>query len=783
MKIVDSWLRELVALPDEATVDVVADTLSDVGLACESVDRVGATVDGVITARVVKTERHPDAAKVHRVFLDIGDGSEHHVWCGAFNMEPGDVIPWATPGTAMPDGRLIETKPIVGIPSEGMCCSARELGLGDDHSGILILDPNTPLGVPYGEALGLAEETVYDLDVLRNRPDAFGHVGVARDLAARFGVPFGAPNGNVVTVGPRRSASVEIVDGDRCPRFTSVVLSGIRVAESPDWMKSRLAAAGMRPINNVVDVSNYVMLETNQPNHAYDFDTLGGGGFRIRVARDGESMITLDGVERSLTSDDLLICDADDRPIGIAGIMGGQNTEISESTTAVALETAYFEPIGIMKSVQRLALRSEASARNERGIDPLGVESSVARFVELLRLTCPDLVVHDGFVDARTSSMPVAPTITVRPARVGALLGRGFTADEISSLVTPIGFSCDTDGSNLAVTAPSWRPDCTLEIDIVEEVARLFGYENLGKTVPKSTQPGGLSPIQQRRRRVRDVLLGLGVNEAMPHPFLADGDLERAGLSTDAVRLVNPLAVGDDVLRTSLRPGLLKALAFNESHRRSGVALFEIGHVYPPSDDVLPAEFEALTVVVAGAEAPRAVAVWRELASAMGWGARLDQSNVPAGLHPTRSATLSAGRDVVGSIGELHPDVLDAFDVTERVAILELNLSILLATDPKVVQWKSTSRFPSSDIDLAFNVPSSMTAEKVEKALRQAAGALLVSLELFDVYRSDPAAEARSLAFRLRLQASDRTLADADIAGVRDKCVAAVSKLGASLRS
>ncbi|MDA0371516.1 MAG: phenylalanine--tRNA ligase subunit beta [Actinomycetota bacterium] len=783
MKIVDSWLRDLVALPAEATVDVVADTLSDVGLACESVDRVGATVDGVITARVVKTERHADAAKVHRVFLDIGDGTEHHVWCGAFNMQPGDVIPWATPGTEMPDGRLIETKPIVGIPSEGMCCSARELGLGDDHSGILILDPNTPLGVPYGEALGLAEETVYDLDVLRNRPDAFGHVGVARDLAARFGVRFGAPSGNVVAAGPRRSATVEIVDGDRCPRFTSVVLSGIRVTESPDWMKSRLAAAGMRPINNVVDVSNYVMLETNQPNHAYDFDTLGGGGFRIRVARDGELMITLDGVERNLTSDDLLICDADDRPIGIAGIMGGQNTEISESTTAVALETAYFEPIGIMKSVQRLALRSEASARNERGIDPLGVESSVARFVELLRLTCPDLVVHDGFVDARTSSMPVAPTITVRPARVSALLGREFTADEISSLVTPIGFSCVPDGPYLAVTAPSWRPDCTLEIDIVEEVARLFGYENLGKTVPKSTQPGGLSPIQQRRRRVRDVLLGLGVNEAMPHPFLADGDLERAGLSTDAVRLVNPLAVGDDVLRTSLRPGLLKALAFNESHRRTGVALFEIGHVYPPSDDLLPAEFEALTVVVAGAEAPRAVAVWRELASAMGWGARLDQSNVPAGLHPTRSATLSAGRDVVGSIGEVHPDVLDAFDVTERVAILELNLSILLATDPKVVQWKSTSRFPSSDIDLAFNVPSSMTAEKVDKALRQAAGALLVSLELFDVYRSDPAAEARSLAFRLRLQATDRTLADADIAGVRDKCVAAVSKLGASLRS
>ena len=780
MKVVHSWLRELAPLPDD--VDAIAHTLSDVGLAVESVDRVGATVAGVITARVIRTERHPDAAKVHRVFLDIGDGTEHHVWCGAFNMQPDDVIPWATPGTAMPDGRLIETKPIVGIPSEGMCCSSRELGLGDDHSGILILDPKTPLGVPYGQALGLAEEIVYDLDVLRNRPDAYGHVGVARDLAARFGVPFSAPSGAVIASGQARSASVEIVAGDRCPRFTTVIISGIRVAESPDWMKSRLAAAGMRPINNVVDVSNYVMLETNQPNHAYDFDTLGGGGFRIRVARDGESMITLDGVERTLTADDLLICDATDRPIGIAGIMGGQNTEISDGTTTVALETAYFEVPGIMKTVQRLGLRSEASARFERGVDPLGIETSIARFVELLRLTCPDLVVHDGFVDARTPSMPAAVTIVVRPERVGALLGRPFSATEISALIEPIGFACRAEGSALVVSVPSWRPDCTLEIDIVEEVARLFGYDKLGKTVPKSTLAGGLSPVQQRRRRVRDVLLGLGLDEAMPHPFLTDGDLSRAGLSAEAVRLVNPLVVGDDVLRTSLRPGLLKAVAFNESHRRSGVGFFEIGHVYPPSNSELPAEYEALCVLIAGADAPRAVAVWRELVSAMGWGARLDQSKVPAGLHPTRSATLSAGRDVVGAVGEVHPDVLDAYEVSERVAVLELNLSVLLAAEPKVPQWKATSKFPSTDFDLAFNVPADVSAEKIDKALRQAAGSLLVSLDLFDVYRPGGPGEARSLAFRLRLQASDRTLTDGDVASVRDKCVAAAAKLNAQLR-
>jgi len=781
MKVVHSWLKELVDIPDD--VEAVAHTLSDVGLAVESVDKVGATVAGVITARVIKTERHPDAAKVHRVFLEIGDGQEHHVWCGAFNMQPGDVIPWATPGTQMPDGRLIETKPIVGIPSEGMCCSARELGLGDDHSGILIMAPDTPLGVPYGRALGLAEETVYDLDVLRNRPDAYGHVGVARDLSARFAKPLRAPSGRLEPSGPATSASVDIVATDRCPRFTSLIISGVRIAESPDWMKSRLTAAGMRPINNVVDVSNYVMLETNQPNHAYDFATLGGGGFRVRVAANGESMVTLDGVERVLTSDDLLICDAHDRPIGIAGIMGGQNTEISATTTTVALEAAYFEPVGIMKSVQRLGLRSEASARNERGIDPLGIESSVARFVELLRLTCPDLVVHDGFVDARTESFPVAPTIAVRPERVSALLGRPFTAAEIVAAITPIGFAAEASGGVVSVAVPSWRPDCTLEIDIVEEVARLFGYDNLGRTVPKSTLPGGLSPVQQRRRRVREILLGLGLDEAMPHPFLTDGDLERAGLSSDAVRLVNPLVVGDDVLRTSLRPGLLKAIAFNESHRRTNIGFFEIGHVYPPSGDVLPAEYEALGVVISGAEAPVAVGIWRELVSSMGWGARLDQSVVPVGLHPTRSATLSAGKDLIGVVGEIHPDVLDAYGVTERVAVLEVNLSVLLRAEPKVAQWKPTSKYPSSDFDLAFTVPADVTAEKIEKALRQAAGSLLVSIELFDVYRADGGGESRSLAYRLRLQAADRTLTDADVAGVRDKCIAAATKLSAHLRT
>ncbi|CAN5446243.1 phenylalanine--tRNA ligase subunit beta [soil metagenome] len=786
MKIVHSWLNDLVpvgASTNQADIDAIADVITNLGLHVEDVARVGSSVKGVITAKVLRTERHPDAAKVHRVYVDAGDGVERHVWCGAFNMAAGDIIPLATPGTVMPDGRAIEPKPILGISSDGMLCSARELGLGDDHAGILILPADLALGIPYGEALGLGEEIVYDLDVLRNRPDGWGHLGVARDVAAKLGLQLAATPPSPDFVEPKRSATVRLVDGERCARFTTVVLSGVVVGPSPDWMRRRLSAAGMRSLNNVVDVSNYVMLECNQPNHPYDFDTLGGGGFIVRRATDGEQIVTLDDVERVVAAEDLLICDADNVPIGIGGIMGAKNSEISETTTTIALEMAWFEPNAIMATAVRLELRSEASARFERGVDPFGIARASARFVELLRLTCPNLVVHAGAVDEQSKSLPEPNRIAVRPGAVGALLGTTFGADAIRSLIEPIGFECELTPDSLMVTPPTWRPDCTMEVDIIEEVARHYGYERLGKTVPKSTVPGGLTPMQHRRRRLREVLLGLGISEAMPHPFLAADDLARAGLPPEAVRLTNPLVVGDDVLRTSLRPGLLKALALNESHRQIGVSLFEIGHVYPPSDDVLPAEYEALAVVLAGSEAADAVAVWRELASAMGWGARLDQSNIPDGTHPARSATLSLGRDPVGVVGEVHPDVADAFEVNERVALLELNLTMLLANEPSVARWKPTSRFPSSDLDLAFVVPTTVTAEKVDKAIRQAAGGLLVDVQLFDVYRGAATGEgARSLAYRLRLQSADRTLTDDDVATVRTKVEAATTKLGAKLR-
>jgi phenylalanyl-tRNA synthetase beta chain len=462
--------------------------------------------------------------------------------------------------------------------------------------------------------------------------------------------------------------------------------------------------------------------------------------------------------------------------------MGGLDSEISESTTTIALEIAWFEPIGIAKSASRLGLRSEASFRFDRGVDPHGMPLAIARFVELLRLTCPDLVVHDGMVDARSEHLPDAPVIDVRVAKVNGLLGTSLSSEQISGLIIGLGFA-STGTDPLTVSVPSWRPDCTAEVDIIEEVARQFGYSRVGKTVPKSAMHGHLSPVQIRRRRLREVLLGVGIDEAMPNPFLADDDLVRAGLDGPAVRIVNSLVAEESILRTSLRPGLLKAVAYNESHRRSGVSLFEIGHAYPPGEGELPDEFEELAVVLAGRDAMAAMDVWREVAAAMGFGARVDQSKPPRGLHPTRSATLSLGRDAIGAVGEVHPDVLDAYGVEERVGVLELNLSVLLASEAKVPMWKPTSRFPSSDLDLAFATPDSVTAEKVEKAIKQAAGSLLVDVMLFDVYRgAGVAPDSRSLAYRLRLQAMDRTLSDTELTEVRNKVIAGVAKLGATLR-
>ena len=784
MKILHSWLKEFADFGDD--IDALAERITELGLAVESVEHVGTPVKGVVTAQVLRLEKHPDAAKVTRVYVDAGDGVERHVWCGATNMQAGDVVPLATLGTSMPDGRVITQRGILGIDSEGMLCSGTEIGLSSDGSGLLILPKGTALGRDVYEALGVDSDVVFDLDVTRNRPDCTGYLGVARDVAAGMGKSLTLPKIDQSETGKSLSVPVAISAPERCSRFTVQVMSGISITQSPDWIARRLARAGMRAINNVVDVSNLVNLELNQPNHAYDFDSV-KDGFIVRLARDGEQFTTLDAVERTLSAGDLLICNAQDKPVGIAGIMGGLDSEVTEATTSIAVEIAYFEPDAVRATSNRLALRTEASLRFERGVDPFGAEFALARFAELLRITCPGLVVHAGITDVRTDSLPEqVRTTQVRLNTIKRVLGIDVTAQSLAQLITPIGFTMNTTAINgeVEVGIPSWRNDCTSEIDIVEEVARHYGYDNLGKIVPTSPVHGRLSDVQKRRRLLREIVVSLGVSEAMPNPFLAPGELAKVGLSEDnALRLANPLVAEESVLRTSLLPGMLKSIAYNQSHRIRDISLFEIGHVYPQGTEILPDEFESLCIMVAGADASIAMDMWSQVSAGLGIGAQLAQDQPPAGYHGTRSALLKRGKVVLGAVGEIDPTVLANEGIVGRVACLEVNLSVVLSEVPKPQSAQLVSKFPSSDFDLAFVVGNTVSAASMMKAIRQAGGNLLVDVALFDIYRGKGVSDdARSLAYRLRLQAPDRTLTDVEVSEVRAKCIAAAEKLGATLR-
>ncbi|MGA1389113.1 MAG: phenylalanine--tRNA ligase subunit beta [Ilumatobacteraceae bacterium] len=782
MKILHSWLKEFGEFGDD--IDAIADHMTALGLAVESVDRVGSTFPGVVVAEVKRLERHPDAAKVQRVFVDAGDGKERHVWCGANNMVVGDKVPLATLGTAMPDGRVIAQRGILGIDSEGMLCSAIELGIGADSSGLMILPSSATLGADVFAAIGVTPDVVFDLDVTRNRPDCFGHLGVARELGARMKVALRSKKSSVTATGDPKPIPVEILDPEGCPRFTVTTMSGVKVCDSPDWIAQRLAHAGMRAINNVVDVSNLVNLELNQPNHAYDARSV-ERGFVVRRASEGERFTTLDGVERELSAEDLVICNGDDVIVGIAGIMGGLDSEVRADTTTIAVEIAHFDAPTIARSVTNHGLRTEASLRFERGVDPYGAERAIARFAELMSMTCPNLVVHREMTDARTASLvPVTTEVSVRLSRIERVLGQKLDSDGVHTVLAPLGFSVSGDGDTVMVTVPSWRPDCVTEIDLIEEVARHVGYENLGKIVPTSPVHGRLSEIQLRRRLTRQVVRSLGFSEAMPNPFLAPGDQAAVGADeSKALRLANPLVAEESMLRTSLRPGLLKAIAYNQSHRNDNIALFEIGHVYPQGSEQLPDEYEALCVMIADADASKAAQVWSQVSSALEVGAQLVSDAAPTGYHGTRSVALRRGKIELGAFGEIDPAVLNRVGIVGRVACLELNLSIVLAETPKPHSAQHVSKFPSTDFDLAFVVADDVAASQVQRALRQAGGALAVDVRQFDVYRGKGVPEGhRSIAYRIRLQAPDKTLTDEAVAEVRSKCIQAVEKIGGSLR-
>ena len=810
MKVLLSWLREFA--PDiEGDPAVLGDVLSALGLTVEEMTVTGSVSDSVVLGRVLELRPHPDADRIQLVEVDDGSGTTLQVCCGAFNMAVGDLVPLARVGTVLPSGLEIARRKLRGQDSEGMCCSEIELELGDDAEGIMILNDrvgaNAGPGLPLSEALDLAPDVLWDLDVGANRPDAMSVMGVARDLAAGLGVAFEPPDWSSAQSGAgiAEVAAVEIVDPTLCGRFVGRVLRNTPLGPSPAWIANRLTALGMRPINSIVDISNYVMLELGQPSHTFDLGRVRGARIRVRRARDGETITTLDGAHRTLAAGDGVIADGDDGVIGIAGVMGGASTEIDAGTTDVLVEMAWWDPPSISRTAKRLNLSSEAATRFRRGADwGYNVERCMNRFVQLAAQQGAE--VAPGLIDER-GDFPDRRPLRVRAARVNSLLGTSLRADEMAGHLRSIGFGAavgmteipvsqragdagfdpSVELYNLDVTIPTWRWDTETETDIAEEVARLHGYENIERTVPTANEAGGLSAYQKDRRLVREVLVGAGCHETQPMPFVAPGALAAVGLPEDGITLSNPVDDSESVLRTSLLPGQLRAVAYNQRHFNGDVRLFEIGHVYLPAPEgqLLPDEREFLAVALSGEEAPAVVAVLDLLADALALPAVELRATARPGMHPTRSAEVVVAGRMRGAVGEVAREVLEACGVAGRVAWLQLDLQAVLDGPRTRRRYRAVSKFPPSDVDLAFVVPDRVAAAQVERALRASAGSLLARLELFDAYRGTGVPDgSRSLAYRLRFQAPDRTLTDAEVAEARQRCIDETSRrTGATLRS
>ena len=791
MKVLLSWLKEFA--PDiDGDPAALSDVLSALGLTVEEMIVTGSVPDSVVLGRVLELRPHPDADRIQLVEVDDGSGTTLQVCCGAFNMAVGDLVPLARVGTVMPSGLEIARRNLRGQASEGMCCSEIELELGDDAEGILILNDRVGAsagpGMPLAEALDLAPDVLWDLDVGANRPDAMSVMGVARDLAAGLGVDFEPPDWSTAGSGQgiAEVAAVEILDPTLCGRFVGRVLRNTPAGPSPAWIANRLTALGMRPINSIVDISNYVMLELGQPSHTFDLGRVAGARVRVRRARDGETITTLDGAHRTLAAGDGVIADGDDKVIGIAGVMGGASTDIGAGTTGVLVEMAWWDPPSISRTAKRLNLASEASTRFRRGADwGYNVERCMNRFAWLAAQQ--GAAVAPGLIDER-GDLPDRRPLRVRAARVNSLLGTGLSADEMADHLRSIGFGADpAGGAELDVTIPTWRWDTETETDVAEEVARLHGYENIERTVPTANEAGGLSAYQKDRRLVREVLVGAGCYETQPMPFVAPGALAAVGLPENGITLSNPVDDSESVLRTSLLPGQLRAVAYNQRHFNGDVRLFEIGHVYLPAPEgqLLPDEREFLAVALSGEEAPAAVAVLDLLAEALALPAvELREAALP-GMHSTRAAEVVVAGRRRGAVGEVDPEVLSACAVTGRVGWLQLDLQEVLSGPRARRRYRPVSKYPPSDVDLAFVAPDRVAAALLERALRASAGSLLVRLELFDVYRGPGVPEgSRSLAYRLRFQAPDRTLTDAEVAEARRRCIDETSRrTGATLRS
>ncbi len=788
MRVSLKWLSDFIDLPT-----------TDVGELSRVFDYLGHTVEetvthevewtGVVIGRVARIEPHPNADNIRVTHVDIGSGELQQIICGAWNFEEGAVVPVAVPGAVLPGNFEIGRRAIRGVESNGMICSERELGLGDAHRGILVLEGTAPIGQPFESVLELPD-VVFDLEVTNNRPDVMGIVGVARELAAWFDIDFRKPDIGLATVPGSPATKVTISAPDGCNRFVAREIRGVTVGPSPLWVRERLRKSGVRAISNVVDVTNYVMLELGHPLHAFDADRIAGDRLDVHWAEPGEVLVTLDGSERPLTSDDLVIADADG-PTSLAAVMGGARSEVGEDTRRVLMESASWNPTTVMYTSRRHDLRSEASARFERGVDPNLAPDANARACRML-VDISGGEVLDGVIDEVAN--PVAPwTVALSARDVQRILGDDFDLERSAGLLRRLHLGVDEAEDGLVVTIPTYRPDLTRPADLVEEIARLSDYDTFEATVP--TGPAGrLTAEQQRTRELHDTLRGLGLHQVINLPFVSPEELRAFGDGEAVVTVTNPLREDQAKLRQSLLPGLLRVARDNRNRGAEGVALFEIGKVFwarpSPDDERVPDQPDRTGAVVLGPFGPASIGAQPDIAdgrtafavvdavsTAMGVALTRQPATIQ-GLHPHRAAEILVGDTVIGFAGELHPVVAELFELNERVAVVELALAPLAAAHAPQ-QLRPVSTFPHVDFDLSFELAGDAAAAEVVAAT-SAVTDVLERAQVFDEYRDETG--VRSVAISYRLRAEDRTLTGDDIAEQRQNMIAAAAAMGAVLR-
>ncbi len=796
MKLTLSWLREFVDVPTDDPA-AIAEVFESLGHEIEDWHVIEPSFRRVVIGEVLEVSPHPNADKVRLTKVNVGD-EVLDIVCGAWNFETGAIVPVAVPGATLAGDFEIERRNIRGVTSNGMICSEIELDLGEEAEGIMVLNDDYPhavdmVGEPFADVIGLPD-VYYEIEVTPDRPDCLSVYGLARDLAAFYETPLAAYGIGVEESGEPSSVTVTIDDAEACPRFAGRQVRNISVGLSPHWLRWRLIQAGVRPISNVVDASNYAMIEFGHPTHAFDVDRL-GDTIVVRLAGEGETIVTLDDQERTLSASDIVVTDGT-QTVAIGGVMGGAATEVDEGTTDVFIEAAYWNPPSILMTSKRLGLRSEASARFERGADPSFCHLGADRVAQLLTeiaggSPAPSPVdVNPGMITPWTVEYPLSETERI----LGLALDRATTTDLLTRLTFGV-----TGTDPLTVTVPTRRPDVRVPADLVEEIARLHGFDRIPNTVPQGPG-GGLSYRERRLRLIRDIMVGAGFYQLIGFSFIGSADLDRLGLDEGhparaSIALVNPLNDTEGVMRTTLLPGLLKAASTAIARKNKTARLYEIGKVFLPGAGKLPDQPDRLAFMMAGERSGDWIAdatgydlydgtgVWSLLQDKLGLrNAELRQAFV-APFHPGRCAEIVLDDAVIGAVGEIHPSVSEAFGLSGRVVAAEFDLDDLLI-ERSPWQYEPPSVFPPVLFDLAFAVDGDVAASALIAAVREGAPGLLESVDVFDVFEGESIGEGRkSIAVRIHLRASDRTLTDEDVSPVRRAIVdSVVEATGGELR-